>query len=206
MMACNDLSLANQGLTEWKEEQTVSRESRRVGAGMYFIRLQLAHLHEGFKVIEAIRRDSVLMDLVQRCDSRSQASFQELERFVPGGANRGEFEQLVGSVRHNLTFHYDESGRLVENSISSLAAEKDHLGSVTRGSTAHLWYFQAADRVVNDAVCFQIWGIPRGADTAVEADKKRCVNSLNATRRASLLFSPGYGLQQLIAGMLSDLI
>ena len=149
MMACNDLSLANQGLTEWKEEQTVSRESRRVGAGMYFIRLQLAHLHEGFKVIEAIRRDSVLMDLVQRCDSRSQASFQELER---------------------------------------------------------LWYFQAADRVVNDAVCFQIWGIPRGADTAVEADKKRCVNSLNATRRASLLFSPGYGLQQLIAGMLSDLI
>ena len=41
---------------------------------MYFVRLQLAHLHEGLKVIEEIRNDPVLKALVDRCDSQTQQS------------------------------------------------------------------------------------------------------------------------------------
>ena len=54
MMACNDLSLANQALADWKKEQPNLRKSRQSGAQMYFVRLQIGHLYEGLKVIEEI--------------------------------------------------------------------------------------------------------------------------------------------------------
>jgi hypothetical protein len=176
MMACNDLSLANQALTEWKQEQRGERKSRQQGAGLYFVRMQMAHLHEGMKVIQDIKKDPILMALVQRCDSRTRESFGELEKYLRGGIHRKEFESLIGNIRNNLTFHYDEQGKRIPKSLSSLASKADHFGSVTRGNTAHVWYFQAADRVVNNAICFQIWEIPEGSDVTAEADKKamRC--------------------------------
>jgi hypothetical protein len=172
MMACNDLSLANQSLAAWKEEQQGARKARQKGAGLYFVRLQMAHLHEGLKIIRDIKNDPALMRVVRDCDVQTQDSFQELEKYLKGGSLRSQFEHLVGHMRNSLTFHYDEKLKLIPRSISKLAKSSDPIGSVTRGSTAYLWYFQAADRVVNNIVCFQLWGIPEAADTAAEADKK----------------------------------
>ena len=172
MMACNDMSLANQALTEWKKEQPMMKKSRQIGAGMYFVRTQLAHLHEGLKVIEAIRADSSLMAHVAACDQETQRSFRELVPFLPGGSNHSEFEQLIGRVRHNLTFHYDQSGKLIENAVSDRAGRVEaRQSSGTRGSTAHLWHFKAADDIVDSIVVRQIWKIPRTSDLRVEADK-----------------------------------
>lgn len=172
MMACNDLLLANQALTEWKKEQPINMKSRQNGAGMYFVRTQLAHLHEGMKVIEAVRSDPSLMILVGQCDQETRRSFENLEAFLAGGVRRSEFEQLIGRVRHNLTFHYDESGKLIEKAISDRAARAEaRSSSVTRGSTAHLWHFKVADDVVDSIVVRQMWKIPRDADLRVEADK-----------------------------------
>lgn len=172
MMACNDLSLANQSLSEWKSELPIERKFRQTGAGMYFVRAQLAHLHEGLKVIEEIKNAPVLMALVARCDSQTQQSFKELEQFLPKALKRSEFEQLVGRVRHNLTFHYDESGKLIEQAVSDRAARHDaRMSSITRGDTAYHWYFKVADDVVDSIVVRQIWNIPRELDVRVEADR-----------------------------------
>lgn len=172
MMACNDMSLANQALYEWKEEQPMMKKSRQIGAVMYFVRIQLAHLFEGFKVIEAIRVDQSLMAHVGRCDQETQQSFQELVKFLPGESNRSEFEQLIGRVRHNLTFHYDQSDKLIVNAISDRAGRAEaRQSSLTRGSTAHLWHFKIADDIVDSIVVRQIWQIPRSSDLRVEADK-----------------------------------
>jgi hypothetical protein len=172
MMACNDLSLANQALTEWKNEQSPSKQSRRIGACIYFVRLELAHLNEGLKVIKAIRDDPSLLALVRQCDQETQSSFRKLEDFLPSGVFRQEFETLIGRIRNNVTFHYDESGTLVDRAVSALAA-KNRTSSVTRGSTAHVWYFKLADSIVNDIVCHQIWGISRtAANVDLEADLK----------------------------------
>ena len=171
-MACNDLSLANQGLAAWKEEQHGERRSRQKGAGLYFVRLQMAHLHEGMKIVRDLKNDPALMRVVRDCDTRTKDSFHELERYRKGGSLHSQFEVLVGHMRNNLTFHYDEKLKLIPKSISSLARSRDPVGSVTRGNTAHVGYFQAADRLINNIVCFQLWGIPEDADTAKEADKK----------------------------------
>jgi len=171
MMACNDLSLANEALSGWKEKDSKMMKQRQVGAEMYFVRTQLSHLHEGLKVIDSIRKDTALTSLLRRCDNRTQG-FQQLEEFLPGGSKRAEFERLVGRVRHNLTFHYDESGKLIEGAIEDRASRSEaRISSVTRGNTAYLWHFKAADDLVDSIVVRQIWNIPRNADLRVEADK-----------------------------------
>lgn len=172
MMAYNDLSLANQALTEWKKEQPRSKKSRQTGAGMYFVRIELAHLYEGLKVIDAIRSDTLLMTLVRQCSQETQQAFHDLESFCPKGSNHTEFKKLIGRMRHNLTFHYDESGKLIEKAISDSAAYADgHSSSVTIGDTAHLGYFKVADIIVNSIVVRQIWEISKETNLRIEADK-----------------------------------
>jgi hypothetical protein len=172
MMACNDLSLANQALAEWKKEQPLNKKPRQAGAGMYFVRTQLSHLHEGLKVLEDIHNDAFLMSLVKQCDPETQESFHNLEQFLVGGSNRSEIEKIIGRIRHNLTFHYDESGKLIEKAISDRAARSEaRISSITRGDHAYLWHFKVADDIVDSIVVRQIWKIPRGTDLRVEADK-----------------------------------
>ena len=62
---------------------------------------------------------------------------------------------------------------MINRALSALAARtKEYTSTITRGSTAHLWYFRMADCVVNNIVCHQIWGISEQTDMAAEADKK----------------------------------
>lgn len=172
MMACNDLSLANQSLSEWKKDVPSGMKERQIGARMYFVRTQLAHLNEGLKVIKKIKNDPQLMALIAHCDGQTQQSFTELEQFLPKAPKRNEFEQLVGCIRNNLTFHYDETGKLINKAVSDRAARPDaRISSITRGDTAHLWYFKVADDIVDSVVVRQIWAIPRDKDVRAEADR-----------------------------------
>lgn len=172
MMACNDLQIANEALSEWKTEQAKSRKGRQTGVCMYFIRIQFSHLFEGLKVVQDIKNDPALFELVNQCDMQSRKSFSELERFLPGGANRADLERNMGRIRSNLAFHYDESGKLISRAIADRAARPEaRFSSVTRGSTAYLWHFRVADDIVDSIVVRQVWKIPRPADLRVEADK-----------------------------------
>lgn len=172
MLACNDLQLANEALSEWKAEQSFSRKPRQTGAQMYFLRLQLAHLFEGLKIIDQIKSDPALLSLIGQMDVQTQESFANLEKFIPGGSKRTWIESLMGRIRSNLTFHYEESNKLITRAIADRAGRPEaRLSSITRGTTAYLWHLKVADDVVDSVVVRQIWGIPRTADLRAEADK-----------------------------------
>ena len=170
MMACNDMSLANQSLARWKAEYQTKGTMRAWGACLYAIRAQFGHLYEGLDIIEAIRSDSQLLQIVDQCDRRTQESFQKLQAYLAPGMKRGELERFAGIVRSTVTFHYDQSGKLVERAIAALA-RRGRVSSVTRASTAPDWHFELADRVVDEVVCRQIWKIPEAANQSAEADK-----------------------------------
>ena len=179
MMACNDMQLANECLAEWKGEQPWYRQYRAVGAKMYFVRLEVSHLFEALKIVEQIRNDKSLKRFIeQRCGRKTNESFSRLEEFLPNGIKRKWLETMIGKLRHNLVFHYDESHKLVVRAVSDRAepAGARH-SSITRGSTAYLWHFKVADDILDEIVVRQIWTIPKGKDLGVEADRIADQNS-----------------------------
>jgi hypothetical protein len=164
MMACNDLSLANDAQGAWKNEQSPTRKSRAKAAQMYFVRLQISHLNEALKIVRELRDDASLMKIVDQCDAQTRASFAKLEQFMPGGARHDQFAKVAGRIRQNLGFHYDESGKLIAKALKDrLAKYPDSLSSVTRGSSAHLWHFELADEILDRIVVREIWKIPEPA-------------------------------------------
>jgi hypothetical protein len=172
MMACNDMSLANEALSKWKTQQPSAIRFRQPGATVYFAQLEFSHLYEGLKVIDELRNDATLLAVVSACDATTQRSFQSLADFLPGGAKRKEFEERVGRIRSNLAFHYDESGQLIERAIADRSARPGaSVSSITRGESMHYWRFNVADDIVDSIVVRQIWQIPRGVDLREEIDK-----------------------------------
>jgi len=171
MMACNDLTLADQALAHWKKEQRRSKSSRQSGACMYFVRLQISHLKEGLTVIAQLREDPDLRGIVANCDPHTQSCFQELEQYVQAGPKKDRFEKLAGRIRHSLAFHYDKSHKLIVKAIVDRAVRPEaRVSLITRGDNVDLWHFRAADDVVESIVVRQIWDIPRSADLRHEAD------------------------------------
>lgn len=139
---------------------------------MYFVRMQISHLHEGFKVLETLRKDKTLLNLLHQCDRRTQESFEKLEEFLAEGVKHDEFQKLVGRIRHNLCFHYDKSRKLIQKALSDRASRPEaQRSSATRADPGYLWHFKVADDITDSIVVRQIWKIPRDADTRVEADK-----------------------------------
>jgi hypothetical protein len=170
MMACNDMSLANQSLGKWKGEFEVTREARSWGASLWAIRAQISHMYEGLDILREIVADEQLMQVVEMCDQRTQESFQRLKSYVEPGSKLKELESIAGRIRNSVSFHYDESGKLIKRGIDALA-RRGRLSSVTRASSAPDWHFELADRVVDEVVCRQIWNISENADQSAEADK-----------------------------------
>ena len=182
MMACNDLLLANQSLAEWKKELPGNMKSKQVGAKLYFLKLQLGHLFEGLKLIEEIKKDPILKALVDRGNTKSDIEmtqlFQRLGEFLPKAAKATEFNKLVGDIRHNLTFHYNQSGTLIERAVLDRSKRSNaKTSSVTQADETHRWHFKVADDIVDSIITRQIWNIPREVDgrevdVRIESDKK----------------------------------
>jgi hypothetical protein len=138
---------------------------------VYFVRTQISHLYEGLKVIAELRQDPDLLKIVEICDSHTQLCFHELEQYVQAGPKKQRFDKLAGRIRHNLGFHYDESGKLIMKAILDRAARPDaRVSLITRGDNINLWHSKVADDVVDSIVVRYIWDIPRGADLRLHAD------------------------------------
>lgn len=171
MMACNDLQTADQSLAEWRKEQPSNRRDQAARAVTYFVRLLISHLFEGMKIIGEIRGNADLMRSVESSDAQTQASFNALLPYLKGGNQRAWLEKMMGQVRSNLVFHYDESGKLITRALADRASrDAARYSLITRGSTAHLWHFKPGDDVLDSIVVRQIWEIPTAADVHAEID------------------------------------
>lgn len=172
MMACNDLTLANQALADWKTENRMARKERKLGACMYFVRAELAHVYEGLKVIPEIRQNDELFRLVGRCDPHTQMAFDELLKLIHPVEAKSRLEHLLGKIRNNLTFHYsDKGGKLIKTVLRSRAnREGGKWSSITRANTSHQWYWKVADDLVDSIVVREIWKVKVGENTRAETD------------------------------------
>jgi hypothetical protein len=169
MMACNDLSLANEALGHWKKKR---RSDRQASAKLYFLKLQLSHLFEALAIVEKINVDPALLQVVSRCDRQTQASFRRLQDLIPGGKDRPRLEPWFAQIRNNLAFHYGQAEKMIVRALQDRAS-RPNLGTswITRGNTAYLWHFNLGDEVHDSIVVRQILKIPPSANVREEADK-----------------------------------
>ena len=112
MMAANDMSYANQSLGDYKAAVERGDRGVRRNGGLYWVRLQIAHMSEAFHIIRQIHDDETLMMVVRSCDMRTRDSFEKLLPFLHGGPRYQEFVQLVEKVRSKQRFRRRRRGRL----------------------------------------------------------------------------------------------
>lgn len=173
MMAANDMSYANQCLGDYKAAASRNEKNLRPNGGLYWVRLQIAHMSEAFDVLKQIRDNPDLMFVVRQCDTQTQSSFAKLLPYLHGGAKYDEFVQLVEKVRSNVTFHY-QCDKLINKTIAKLAdMDGFKFSHITRGDDVRQWHFQIADVVLDTIVVRELWQVPttkpsgEGADEAV---------------------------------------
>ena len=163
MMVANDLSTANEAMAKHTDETSSLRKDRDWGASLYFLRLQISHLFEGLSLVQEIRDTPELSALLRRCDKQTQESFEKLQEFLPGGSNHPRFNKIVARIRNNITFHYDQQGKVIAKAIQNLAANSSRpWAKTTRGDHVFKWRFNVSDRVIDTIICRDILGIPQG--------------------------------------------
>lgn len=171
MMAANDMAYANLCLGEYKAAIERGDRNTRLNGGLYWVRLQLAHMSEAFHILEEIRDNVELIRLLERCDLQTQESFNKLRPFMHGGDRHNEFNQLVERVRSNVTFHY-QCDKLILKAIRSLASAPEHrFSSISRGDTVSQWHFQVADVVLDSIVVRELWKVPMVKSSSEGADE-----------------------------------
>lgn len=171
MMACNDISLANQCLKRFQEEQDPIRKHVQKGALIYFLRLQCGHLKEAMSLIQEICNDQALLPKIEHCSQKVQKCFYQMKDCLRGGQNHQRFEDYVTKIRNKVSFHYDP--QKVHVALEKLASRVDTSTSrITRGDDISLWRFELADAIHDSIICRQIWGIPEDADLREQADQK----------------------------------
>jgi hypothetical protein len=100
MMACNDLTTANQALGASREDTCEKTAYIRRGAAMYFVRLQMAHLHEALKVVREIQGFQRLRNLVDDCPGDAADLFAQLLSFAGGSAQHDDFLKVSVRATH----------------------------------------------------------------------------------------------------------
>jgi hypothetical protein len=162
MMALNDMSLANDSLAQWHDEQPRNRRGRQTGAKMYFLRVLISHTFEALEIVKQIRDTPELTSAVEQCDAQTQSSFAAVVKAI--GAD--DYKRML-RIRNDISFHYGR--KIVERGLEEIATEHPDVAvAMTVGSETILWHFEPADLVVDRIVCRKIFDIPKGSDLSEE--------------------------------------
>jgi hypothetical protein len=164
MMVCNDLTLCNHALEAWKDETDGKLECRKIGAGMYFIRLMMAHMLEAMEIVKRLSRPP-LVEFVEAMDFRSCSAFDKTAAFI----NSPDYMKMK-RIRDKLTFHYDSD--VVRRILKNLSPGQKALNlEVTLSDDLSQWYFAPSDRVIDQFVVRNVFEVPHGANIRKEVDR-----------------------------------
>jgi hypothetical protein len=161
-VAVNDIMDANRLLTMSKE---LKDRDMGKGIGMYSIKLQIAHLREASSLIDAVAKSPSLLKYVVRMSQERQAQFDLLKNMLPNNKDEGKFSKVIRSPRNQIVFHYGpKNSHLFEDALAKILKRNNRtIGKVT-GGDEHTARFQIADKVIDAAMCWEMWGIDHSLD------------------------------------------
>jgi hypothetical protein len=165
MMACNDFSIANEMMGQWRSPATKKQEARADSAQRYFLRLQISHVCEAMDIVDEIEGSPKLKAALAATDAHTRASFDKLKKY-----KKSKRYRTMKLIRNKVASHYDPVW--IKETIEDLDAQHPGtLASISMGHEALDWYFEPGDLVEDRLVVRKICEIPAGADVRVEVDK-----------------------------------
>lgn len=152
MLCNNDLSIVSNTIDEWGSTDDRKKLPRKAAGTLYFVRTLLSHIHEAFGIIKEISKSAVLRAAVDRCDPRTVAAFESVERY----ANSVESKSL-GRMRNRAAFHYDQ--QLPVKVLSEIAEHNPERNwSYSMGTENLDWHFELADAVMDRILVREVYG------------------------------------------------
>lgn len=160
MTAFNDLTMANVAHTLYSEDTSRYTNYKR-GAGIYFARIQMAHLVEALDLVKEVHRNATLSALVARCPDTTANHFAELLSYASGGHQWRIFADRFKTLRHTIAFHYDLGE--VKDALSERSQRKGDVAHlICEADDIRLAHFQVADDIVDTLVCTRAWKLAPG--------------------------------------------
>ena len=157
MMACNDFSIANEMMGQWRNPTTRKQEARAPSAQRNFLRLQISHICEAMDIVDEIERSPKLKAALAAADAQTQASFDKLKKY-----KKGKHYTTMKLIRNKVSSHYDPVW--IRDTIEDLYQEHpDTIASISMGNEALDWNFEPAEMVEDRLVVRKILKIPNGS-------------------------------------------
>jgi hypothetical protein len=154
MMAMNYLGVANSALAEWDQTKDRKKDARRHGGKLYYGRMLMAHVYEALHIIEEIKNSTHLKATVNRCDSKTRASFDAVAKFL----HTNDYK-VLGRIRNKSSFHYDP--KLTVRALEKLVEKyPDHRFPYSLGQDILDWYFELGDLINDKIVVRYIFEVP----------------------------------------------
>jgi len=164
MMAMNDLGVANSALAEWEQTEDRKKDVRRNGGKLYYGRMMMAHVYEALHIIEEIKGSAQLRAAVDRCDSKTGASFNAVAKFL----DTDDYKVLC-RIRNNSSFHY--SPKLTMRALEKLVEKyPNHISPYSLGQNTLDWYFELGDLINDKIVVRDIFKVPDQDDLRTAID------------------------------------
>ena len=165
MMACNDFSIANEMMGQWRNATTRKQEARAHSAQRYFLRLQISHVCEAMDMVDEIERSPKLKAALAATDGQTRASFDKLRTY-----KRSKRYRTMKLIRNKVSSHYDPVW--IKEVIEDLYQKHPGtVASISMGNEALDWHFEPGDMVEDRLVVRKIFEIPADTDVRVEVDK-----------------------------------
>lgn len=192
-MAFNDLLLANISLSRYQDGKITADKYIKDGATMYFVRLQIGHLHEALKIVKDFKDCSQLHNSISSGNKGVINAYNKLCQYIEEGSNYRDFQKYFGLVRNNLSFHYHDNGKWIKEALKNrIRIKKQATSRITYGELEDT-RFELADQIVDSIVCRHIFNIPYEVD--LEKNRKeldRILKLGSDIGRAFLVFVGGF--------------
>jgi hypothetical protein len=164
MMVQNDISMANEGLSEWTDASEQKKLARQYGGKLYYGRMLMSHVFEALEIIEEIQNSAHLHQAVQKSDPGTRASFNSVAAFLKSPA----YFKLL-RIRNNVGFHYPS--KLAVKALEQIDKKfPGHRFCYSLGQQTLDWYFELGDLLLDRIVVRDIFKAPEGADVRAAID------------------------------------
>lgn len=176
MLACNDISLANKCMSYYKNAELKMTEKHvKLGAALYFIRLQCGHLHEVMHLINELNNSlnsvSLLANIFEKCSELTKNDFYKLRDCLENHPNRSEFLNKVEMLRHKTVFHYKDKKLFKDAILRRSTNKKSQYSSITRSKDISCIRFNVADEIIDTIVCRFLWKLEGEENILEQADQ-----------------------------------